>query len=148
MTRLLVTGDREWPDNRYKATKETILDFEPGVIIHGAARGADLMAEAIAKEAEIDYVGIPAKWKQHGKKAGPIRNGKMLDKFHPDVVLAFHADLENSKGTLDMVKRALQKKTNRPKVFWYDGVAAYEVRNLEHLEEMFGLRRELGEALR
>jgi argininosuccinate synthase len=32
----------------------------------------------------------------------------MLDHGHPDVVLAFHNDLENSKGTKHMVKIALE----------------------------------------
>lgn len=40
----------------------------------------------------------------------PIRNQKMLDD-NPDIdiVIAFHSDLENSRGTKDMVNRARKK---------------------------------------
>lgn len=49
----------------------------------------------------------PADWNKYGKVAGPIRNSEML-KLHPDIdlVLAFHDDLSESKGTRDMVHKA------------------------------------------
>lgn len=48
---------------------------------------------------------FPANWSQYGHAAGPIRNQKMLDQ-NPDLVIAFHFDLEHSKGTKDMINRA------------------------------------------
>jgi hypothetical protein len=48
----------------------------------------------------MPVIAMPADWANHGKAAGPIRNRKMLD-LKPDLVLAFHADLTNSKGTKD-----------------------------------------------
>jgi hypothetical protein len=48
---------------------------------------------------------FPADWEQYGRAAGPIRNQQMLE-AKPDRVFAFHEDLEHSKGTGDMVRRA------------------------------------------
>ena len=45
---------------------------------------------------------IPAKWKLHGKAAGPIRNQLMLVEHKPDMVLAF----PGGKGTANMIKIA------------------------------------------
>ena len=42
----------------------------------------------------------------HGKAAGPIRNREMLRDGGPEMVAAFHTDLSQSKGTLDMVRIA------------------------------------------
>ena len=50
-----------------------------------------------------------ADWKKYGKLAGPKRNQQMLDEGMPDLVVAFHADIKNSKGTFDMVNRAEEK---------------------------------------
>jgi len=36
----------------------------------------------------------------------------MLDEGHPNLVVAFHDALENSKGTLDMVSRARKAEIN------------------------------------
>lgn len=43
-----------------------------------------------------------ADWDGLGRKAGPIRNQRMLDEGKPDLVVAFPGD----KGTADMVRRA------------------------------------------
>ena len=53
-----------------------------------------------------DVRAFPAKWNEHGKAAGPIRNQQMLTEGKPDLVIAFNDYLPNSKGTLDMVTRA------------------------------------------
>ncbi len=49
----------------------------------------------------------PANWDQYHRAAGPLRNREML-KEAPDIVLAFHDDLSQSKGTRDMVNQALK----------------------------------------
>lgn len=53
----------------------------------------------------------PALWNKYGKSAGPIRNQQMLD-----IVYAFTYDLENSRGTRDMVLRA--RKTKIPVILY------------------------------
>jgi hypothetical protein len=47
----------------------------------------------------------PAQWHRYGQAAGPIRNQEML-KTGIHLVLAFHPNLSESKGTKDMVTRA------------------------------------------
>jgi len=51
----------------------------------------------------------PADWAQHGRAAGPIRNQRMLTQGKPDLVVAFHDNLEHSKGTKNMLKQATEK---------------------------------------
>jgi hypothetical protein len=48
----------------------------------------------------------PAQWHKYGRAAGPIRNQQMLAEGKPDLVLAFHDDIDGSRGTKDMVNRA------------------------------------------
>ena len=43
-----------------------------------------------------------ADWDQFGRWTGPKRNKEMLERYGPDLVLAF----EGGKGTADMVKQA------------------------------------------
>lgn len=87
--------------------KKLILDLHSdAVIIHGACRGADLMAETAAKKLQRDYMGFPSRWAKQGKRGGPIRNSRMLLRGNPDLVIAFHKNLEKSKGTKDMVQKA------------------------------------------
>lgn len=106
MLRVLVCGSRNW-SNRVAIRREIAAraqDIE--VVIHGAAPGADLLGESVAKELQLDYMGFPAKWLKHGRSAGPIRNRHQLKTGAPNLVLAFHEDIGNSKGTADMVKAA------------------------------------------
>lgn len=75
-------------------------------IISGCATGADSVAIDWAVVNWCQLHEFPAEWEKYGKKAGYIRNQQMLDEGKPDIVLAFHNDLENSRGTKDMIARA------------------------------------------
>ena len=78
------------------------------VLVHGGAKGVDLAAASLCKDNDdILIVEHKAEWTKYGKGAGPHRNQKMLD-LHPDidVVLAFPA--RESRGTWDMVERAVK----------------------------------------
>lgn len=75
-------------------------------LIHGAAPGADSMAASAGARHGVDVLDFPARWEELGKRAGPIRNQQMLDEGFPEVVFAFTDDLEASRGTRDMVRRA------------------------------------------
>jgi hypothetical protein len=77
------------------------------VLIHGAAKGADAIADAYGRYRHWTVHREPALWFEHGRAAGPIRNQRMLTRWQPDVHHAFHDDLNHSKGTRDMVIRAI-----------------------------------------
>ena len=55
----------------------------------------------------MNIIKFPADWNKYGKAAGVLRNQQMLDEGHPDLVVYFHKDIENSKGTKDMIIRAI-----------------------------------------
>lgn len=101
--KILCCGDRDWSNEEliYEGLCRMGRDT---VVVHGNARGADKMCDAVAKR--LGYVTIPydANWEQHGRSAGPIRNRQMY-KEHPDIQfwLAFHNNFERSRGTRDMV---------------------------------------------
>lgn len=102
--RILVCGDRNWTN--YISIVEVISTLpKDSIIIHGCARGADTLAGIIAKNWKLKVLEFPAKWKEFGKRAGVFRNQQMIDDGKPDLILAFHNDIENSKGTKDMLKR-------------------------------------------
>lgn len=111
---ILVTGDRNWDNysiiNRALwAIGMSMPDEFPAsfiCVIHGKARGADTLAGMAARAWGMSVREYPAEWDKYGKGAGIIRNQQMLDSEDIDLVLAFHDDLEHSKGTGDMVRRA------------------------------------------
>ena len=102
--RVLVCGGRDYDDYKVMdaclTAKQIAVPFT--LIIHGAARGADQMADAYAKHHNIPVMAFPANWKRDGKSAGPIRNKRMLVDGQPDLVMAF----PGGRGTANMVKQA------------------------------------------
>lgn len=103
--RVLVCGSRYWVDEFFIVDVLSKLRQDT-VIIHGDCRGADKMAGLVAKRLGFVVEVYPANWKRWGGAAGPIRNELMIKDGKPDFVYAFHDNLERSKGTKDMVKRA------------------------------------------
>lgn len=78
--------------------------FHFSMVIHGAARGADTLADEWAARKGIDRLACPADWNGPLKKgAGFARNQSMLEDHKPDIVVAF----AGGNGTADMVRRAL-----------------------------------------
>lgn len=108
--RVLICGSRDWTS--FEAIcNEVFARLEPGdIIIHGGARGADNLAGQAASKFDLDTLVYPAKWEEHGKAAGPIRNSEMISRGHPHEVWAFTYDIQNSRGTRDMVTKALAAK--------------------------------------
>lgn len=72
-----------------------------GLIVHGAAQGADGMSGSWAKAHGVKVSAYPAQWNVYRERAGPIRNQFMLDYAKPDLVIAF----PGGDGTSDMVRR-------------------------------------------
>lgn len=122
--KVLVTGDREWSDIQAVIDVLEMLP-ERSVVIHGAALGADTIAGLIAVSLGHVVREYPADWKKFGRPAGPIRNREMLAKEHVptepiELVLAFHNDLQKSRGTKDMV--SCVKKAGIPWVLCVSGM--------------------------
>ena len=108
--KILICGDRNWTNYEYMKREFESLKTEFGefIVIQGWARGADQMAEGLAREFEFKSIGFPARWDLYGRAAGPKRKQQMLDEGKPDLVIRFHPYIENSKGTKDMIRRADQ----------------------------------------
>lgn len=106
--RLLVCGSRDWADRdaMYGFLDRLAALYDIDVVIEGEARGADMMAAEWAEARGYSVLRFPADWSRHGKRAGPIRNEQMLVEGKPDLVVAFHPHIAESKGTADMVRRA------------------------------------------
>jgi hypothetical protein len=101
--RVLVTGSREWAD--LGPIRRELAKLPAGaIVIHGAARGADRLAGEAAAGLGLDVRPCPADWERYGKGAGHIRNRRMLAEDKPDLVLAFHGNLDESSGTRHMVE--------------------------------------------
>jgi SLOG family YspA-like protein len=119
--KVLVCGGRKYADReRVFATLDDI-DRTRGPIsgvVHGASGkqdkqgnaicGADLLGRDWQRERmnapkhEMWLAAVPALWTQNGMAAGPIRNQHMLDRYKPQLVVAF----PGGAGTADMVRRA------------------------------------------
>jgi hypothetical protein len=129
--KILICGDRHWTDREKIAQQLRILrsvsyalgaDWEkhPMVLIQGCngydengrpsfksgkptVRGADMIAreEALKLGFVVEDFPYPDGYARGG---GPIRNQWMLEQF-PDLCLAFHSNIEESKGTKDMMRR-------------------------------------------
>ena len=107
--RILICGDRDYKDwMQVREYLDTIS--RTAIIIHGGAKGADSIAGNHATYLNMKVIKYPADWDKYGKAAGVLRNQQMLDEGYPDLVVYFHKDLENSKGTKDMVTRAVDNK--------------------------------------
>lgn len=102
--RILICGDRNYTNYQF------IYEYLAGcslckadTVIHGDCRGADRLGGIAGEALGAKIEACPAQWAKYGKSAGPIRNAKMLSDGNPDIVLAFHEDIEKSRGTKHMM---------------------------------------------
>lgn len=106
MIKVLVCGGRDFTDAHLL---DNILfafnaKFVISELVHGAQRGADLLADDWARVSGVKRVPFVADWDRYGNRAGNIRNQKMLQESKPDMVIAF----PGNTGTQDMISRALE----------------------------------------
>ncbi len=107
--RILICGSRTYTNT--EAIARYVNSLEAGVtVIHGGAIGADSIAGEIAERRAMKVEVYLPDWDGLGKKAGFVRNQEMIDEGKPDLVVYFTNDLSVSKGTSDMVKRAISAK--------------------------------------
>lgn len=105
---VLICGSRDWTDESSIRTAfvelRDIGERPHQFILVGDCRGADQIASKVAPEFGFEVEHYPAKWDQHGKAAGPIRNQRMIAQ-NPEIVLAFTC--KTSGGTWDTIRRAV-----------------------------------------
>ena len=105
--RVLVCGSRDWTDEQsIRAWLCQLQDWGYDTVIEGECRGADMIARDEAERLGMTVLPFPARWELYHKAAGAIRNKQMLDEGKPNLVLAFHHDIDSSKGTRLMVRLA------------------------------------------
>lgn len=92
--RVLVTGSRDFEDRRviYEAL-DALAQRTRLTVVHGdCPKGADRWARQWLvgnySYQDVDHEPHPADWKQHGKRAGFIRNSEMV-RLGADLCLAF-----------------------------------------------------------
>lgn len=106
--KVLVCGGRNFRDRVHLTETLDWLHADRGpitLVIHGAATGADQLSGVWARLNNVPVREYPAKWREHGRSAGPIRNAQMLKEGQPDLVVAF----DGGTGTADMVSKARAK---------------------------------------
>ena len=128
MKRLLITGDRKWEDRTLiHKMLERFKNEGYNTLIEGEARGADLIAREEAEkigysilESAPGVKGFPAKWEEYRlkypvqkygmkwKTAGTDRNTQMLVEGKPDWFVAFHSNIDESKGTKNMIGQCVK----------------------------------------
>lgn len=117
--RVLICGSREWTDD--DAIMAQIFKLpDKSVIIHGACDGADMIADRLGRYLLYDVIPFPVlpdEWERYGKRAGPMRNARMLKRGKPDQVWAFTHILDG--GTANMVNQARQAGIE-VKIFGYE----------------------------
>lgn len=106
--RVLVCGGRDFGRleterlHMHKVLDDLDHEYRFVRLIHGDAHGADRMAAKWADLRGIETNDYPADWQSYGKRAGYMRNQKMLDRGKPDLVIAFRG----GKGTAMMIDLA------------------------------------------
>jgi ABC-type sugar transport system substrate-binding protein len=106
--RVIISGDRNWfcADLARRVIARLVARCGEVDIVQGAADGVDRAFVEAAYDAGCGVCSFPADWDRYGKKAGPLRNQEMVD-AGADFVIAVHRSLAWSRGTRDLVIRAL-----------------------------------------
>ena len=110
MQRIIIAGSRHMKD--YNLMRNSWADYtrkhglgKKVTIISEGARGADKLAERLAKENGLRCEVMNADWKTYGRSAGPIRNAEMEKAAGTGGRLLAFLD-RGSRGTASMIKQA------------------------------------------
>ena len=121
--KVIIAGGRDFTNVTVMATTlnnlqdvDHVIEIEKLTLICGMARGADLTAYKLFKEAGFPIEEYPANWNQYGKQAGFIRNTQMAGVA--DMLIAFWDG--QSRGTAHMIDTARKHNLNVV-VFDYEG---------------------------
>ena len=105
--KVAIVGSRNWPDH------EMIRDYvnslnDDDVVVSGGACGVDQTAQIYAEERGLETIIFMPDWNTHGKRAGMIRNTKIVEMC--DRLVAFWDEI--SPGTRHSV--TLARKSGKP----------------------------------
>lgn len=129
--RICICGGRDY----FNAAKvNEVLDYayrhKPFTLISGGATGADTLGIQWARLRGVPCEVYPAQWRLYGKRAGPIRNLKMIS-TGIDVLLAFpggrgteHMMLASMKHGIKVIRitdDTICPKTDKPETFTPEG---------------------------
>lgn len=123
MTRILITGSRDWTNVdgiAFVLQQAWINAGQPddAVLVSGSCRtGADAIAEEIWDRQGFAIESHPADWHTDGKRAGFVRNAHMVS-LGADMCFAFIKN--NSKGAT-MTAELAQKAGIPTQIFREDG---------------------------
>ncbi len=109
MVRVLMCGSRDFTNTRaILVVLAGVVALDPdATIVEGGARGADRIAARQSVVVRLRVEEFPADWDgPDGKRAGFVRNQKMLDSGIDEVHAFLSKPLSDSRGTADMVRRA------------------------------------------
>lgn len=113
VARLLITGSRYFNNAglMHAAISDAVstlrgFGFTRIVLVHGGARGADMLAEHIGRGMGLEIEAHPARWDVFGRAAGPVRNREMVG-LGADLVLAF--PVGESHGTRGCMRFAVER---------------------------------------
>lgn len=105
--RVAIVGSREFaqPELVRGFVRQLAAKYPDAVVVSGAARGVDRIAEAEAKLSGLSVLSFPADWDTHGKSAGFKRNAVIV--ANCDRLVAFWDG--ESKGTRHSIRLAQDK---------------------------------------
>ena len=107
---VIVCGDRNSSYTFESKIRRELEALPKGsTVVHGGCKGIDVTCGKIAENLGLKVKVYPADWSKYGLAAGPIRNKKMLNETNPSIILAFHPNINESKGTKHMMKIAKEK---------------------------------------
>lgn len=103
--RVLICGGRDYADEaRVHAVLGALHRGERGpieMLVNGGAPGADALGRQWAEAMRVPGMTVSADWSRYGRRAGPLRNARMLA-AKPDLVVAF----PGGRGTANMISQA------------------------------------------
>lgn len=103
MNKIVVCGSREWTD--YSKIMLRLKALHPdSLVIHGGAKGADSLAEAVCAKLGMHTAVVRPRWDAFGKTAGHIRNAVMLD-LEPSLVIAFSRGTGGTQNTINGARK-------------------------------------------
>jgi len=102
--RVAVVGSRDF--KRLDLVEAAVQNLGPSVIVSGGARGVDTAAEKEAKRLGYPEPAIHrADWRLHGKKAGMLRNLKIINDCEALIVF-WDGSSPGTAHTLKLAERA------------------------------------------